>query len=43
VCDALFEARDLLGLAGAAYDVEAFLAMDDRVLALVRRRYLQLL
>ncbi len=35
VCDALFEARDLLGLAGAAVDVEGFLALDDRVLALV--------
>ncbi|GBF87665.1 hypothetical protein Rsub_00376 [Raphidocelis subcapitata] len=35
VCDALFEARDLLGLADAAEDVEAFLRLDDRVLALV--------
>ncbi|KAI8471968.1 MAG: hypothetical protein J3K34DRAFT_220944 [Monoraphidium minutum] len=35
VVDALFEARDLLGLAGAAWDVEAFLGLDDRVLALV--------
>jgi hypothetical protein len=35
VCDALFEARDLLGLAEAAEDVERFLALDDRVLALV--------
>lgn len=35
VCDALYEARDLLGLAEAAHDVESFLRLDDRVLALV--------
>lgn len=35
MCDALYEARDLLGLAEAAQDVEAFLALDDRVLKLV--------
>ena len=36
VCDALYEARHLLGLAEAAADVDAFLRLDDRVLALVR-------
>ena len=36
VCDALYEARELLGLAEAAADVDAFLRLDDRVLALVR-------
>jgi hypothetical protein len=35
VCDALYEARDILGLPEAAADVDAFLALDDRVLALV--------
>lgn len=35
VCDALYEARDLLGLKEAASDVDSFLRLDDRVLALV--------